>query len=58
MWKDKVPDTDVLKNAGMQSMHTDLKLAQLRWTGHVISLPDERLPKKVFYRELQEGKRS
>ena len=35
-----------------------LKLAQLRRTGHVIRMPDERLPKKVFYGELQEGKRS
>ena len=53
-----IPDTEVLKKAGMQSMHTVLKLAQLRWTGHVIRMPDERLPKKVFYGELQEGKRS
>ena len=57
-WQDKIPDTEVLTKAGMQSMHTVLKLAQLRWTGHVIRMPDARLPKKVFYGELQEGKRS
>ena len=52
------PDTEIMNKAGMQSMHTVLKQAQLRWTGHVIRMPDERLPKKVFYSELQEGKRS
>ena len=36
-------------------MHT--VIAQLRCTGHVIRLPDEGLPKKAFYGELQEGKR-
>ena len=56
--QDKIPDTEVLKKAGMQSLHTVLKLAQLRWTGHVMRMPDERLPKKVFYGELQEGMRS
>ena len=45
-WQDKIPDTEVLKKA------------QLRWTGHVTRMPDERLPKKVLYGELQEGKRS
>ena len=30
----------------MQSVHTLLKLAQLRWTGHVTIMSDERLPKK------------
>ena len=51
-------DTEVLKKAKMQSVHTLLKLAQLTWTGHVTRIPDERLTKKVLYGELQEGKRS
>ena len=33
-------------------------LAQLRWTGQVTRTPDEQLSKKVFYGELQVGKRS
>ena len=57
-WQDKIPDTEVLKKAKMQSVHTLLKLAQLRWTGHVTRMPDVRLPKKVLCGELQEGKRS
>ena len=40
----------------MQS-DTLLKLTQLR-TGNVTRMPDERLPKKIFYGELQDGKRS
>ena len=54
----RTQDTDVLKRSGMQSVHTLLKLAQLRWTGHVTRMPDERLPNKILYGELQVGKRS
>ena len=42
----------------MQSIHTLLKLAQLSHTGHVTRMPDEHLPKKILYGELQVGKRS
>ena len=55
-WQDRIPETEVLKMAGMQSVHTLLKLAQLRWTVHVTRMPDERLPRKILYGELQVGK--
>ena len=56
-WKDRIPDK-VLKRAGVQSAHTLLKLAQLRWTGYVTRMPEERLPKKILYGELEMCKRS
>ena len=43
-WQDKIPDTEVLKKAGKQSMHTTCIL-KLRWTDQAIRMPDERLPK-------------
>ena len=52
-WQDRIPDTGVLKRAKIQSIHTLLKLAQWRWTGHVTRMPDERLLMKILY-----GKRS
>ena len=52
-WRDMIPDTEVLKRAGMHSVHTLLKMAQLSWPGHVTRMPDERLPKKILCGELQ-----
>ena len=37
----------------MQSVYTFKKLAQLRRTGHVSRMSDERLPKKIFYGDLR-----
>ena len=56
-WQDRIPYTEVLKRVRMQSIHTLLKLAEVRWTGHVIRMPDGRLPKKILNGELQIGKR-
>ena len=57
-WQDKVPDTEVLQRAKMESVHAFLKRSQLRWAGHVFRMPDERLPKRLLYGELSEGKSS
>ena len=40
--QDKIPKTEALKRARMQIIHTVLKLAQPRWTDHVVRMPDER----------------
>ena len=56
--QDRIPDTEVLKRAWMQNVYTLLKLAQLRWTGHINRMPLESLPKKILYGNLQIGKRS
>ena len=43
--------------AGMSSVIQMIQERQLRWTGHVTRMDHSRLPKAVFYSELQRGKR-
>jgi hypothetical protein len=57
-WQDKVPDTEVLQRAKMESIHAMLLRSQLRWSGHVLRMDDSRLPKRLLYGELTVGKRS
>ena len=57
-WQEKLPDTEVLTRAGLPSIYTMLMQSQLRWAGHVARMPNHRLPKKLLFGELQEGKRS
>ena len=56
-WQDKIPDTEVHERAGMPSIFTLLQKAQARWAGHVVRMPDSRLPKQLLYGELCQGKR-
>ncbi|KAJ1203452.1 hypothetical protein NDU88_007238 [Pleurodeles waltl] len=55
-WQDNVPDTVALSQAGLPSIYTLLRRAQVRWAGHLVRMPDIRLPKRLFYGELVEGK--
>ena len=53
----KVPEVEVLKQAGTDNVEALITAAQLRWAGHVKRMPDERIPKLLLYGELQLGKR-
>ena len=57
-WQDKVPDTEVLHRADTTSIHTLISINQLHWSGHVVRMDDNRLPKRIFYGVLATGKRT
>nr|VZH97019.1 unnamed protein product [Spirometra erinaceieuropaei] len=39
-WQDRIPDTDVLEWTGILSIYTILRQIQLRWSGHLVRIPD------------------
>ena len=57
-WRDRVCNGEVLQKASMESAEAMLVKSQLRWAGHVVRMPDDRLPKAVLYSELTSGKRN
>nr|VZI29402.1 unnamed protein product [Spirometra erinaceieuropaei] len=54
-WRDRIPDTDVLKRTGILSIYAILRQMQLRWSGHLVRMDDERLPKRLFYGDVATG---
>ena len=56
-WQDKVPNTEVLKRANINSMFAILSERRLRWLGHVKRMDPGRIPKDILYGELAEGTR-
>ena len=57
-WQDHVSDEEVLKRASLPSIESVLLQVKLRWAGHVTRMEDLRMPKAVFFSELQERKRN
>ncbi|VDL91013.1 unnamed protein product [Schistocephalus solidus] len=37
------------------SIHDMLRQVQLRWSGHLVRMDDERLPKRLFYGDVATG---
>nr|VZI52094.1 unnamed protein product [Spirometra erinaceieuropaei] len=56
-WQDRIPDTDMLERTGMLSIYSMLRQMQLRWSGHLVRMDDERLPKRLFYGDVATGSR-
>ena len=56
-WQSHVPDTEILEKAKCLNIESMIITAQLRWTGHIVRMNDERLPKQIFYGQLAQGKR-
>ncbi|BHF72041.1 hypothetical protein SprV_0401510400 [Sparganum proliferum] len=56
-WQDRIPDTDVLERTRILSIYTMLRQMQLRWSGHLVRMDDERLPKRLFYGDVATGSR-
>jgi len=56
-WQDRIPDTDVLNTCGIMGIEAFLLKAQLRWVGHIMRMPDSRIPEQIFLGQLASGKR-
>ncbi|VDL91677.1 unnamed protein product [Schistocephalus solidus] len=54
-WQDRIPDTEVLRRTGILSIPAMLRQVQLRWSGHLVRMDDERLPKRLFYGDVATG---
>ena len=42
-WRDRVCNGEVLQKASIESVEAMLVKSQLRWAGHVVRMPDDRL---------------
>ena len=57
-WKDRIPNTTVLKRCEIEGIEAVLIKGQLRWAGHLTRMEENRIPKALFYGELVGGQRS
>ena len=57
-WADHIPHVEILQQTGCFSIEALIIKRQLCWIGHVICMPENRFPRKLFYGELTSGYRS
>ena len=57
-WADRVPHVTILQSAKSCSIESLIMKRQLRWIGHIIRMPENRLPKQLLFGELSQGNRT
>jgi len=56
-WSERRTNISVLESACLPSIETMIHKSQLRWAGHVVRMPDNRLPKQLLFYQLTHGVR-
>jgi exonuclease III len=57
-WQDRRTNNSILQETNSSSIEAMIIKHQLRWTGHVVRMPDSRLPKQIMYSQLRNGQRN
>lgn len=57
-WQDRRTNSSVLEEANVTGIESYIIKNQLRWAGHLVRMPSPRLPKKIMYGELSNGRRN
>ena len=55
-WFHKVTNYEVLSRCNIKSLQGMIDTARLRWTGHVVRMNDDRIPKALLYGRLATGR--
>ena len=56
-WQMHISDTEILEMTKTGSIEVLISKQQLRWSRNLVGLPNERIPKQIFYGQLTDGKR-
>ena len=54
-WFHKVTNYEVLSRCNICSLQSMIDIARLRWTGHVVRMENDRIPKALLYGRLATG---
>ena len=56
-WKDMVTNKEILDRTGLPPMEDLLVQKNLRGTGHLMRMPQDRLPRQILFSQLPAGQR-